>query len=208
MAGRARLRLWLAVLLSGLAGAVAAQQTPDPVVIEVQQSQDMRAILTVDIDRLFGQSQFGQRITQDFTTAGEQLAEENRRIADALRQEELALAAQRPDMDIEVFRDEAEAFDLKTQGIRRAQDAKEAALEDAFANGRDQFLEVTRPILGELMVANGALAILDRRSVLLSLGSIDITDQAIARIDEALGDGTGVVDIETGLDPDGAASDP
>jgi hypothetical protein len=48
---------------------------------------------------------------------------------------------------------------------------------------------LTRPILGQLMVDRGAFAILDRRSVLLSLGSIDVTDDAIARIDTAIGDG-------------------
>lgn len=191
------MRLWPACLVGALvSGAlmVQAQETlaPDPFEVP-EQVQLAPTILTVDIDRLFAQSEFGQRVAENYNTEGAALAAENRRIAEALREEELALAAQRPDMAPDVFRAEAEAFDEKAQGIRRAQDAKEAALEETLATARNQFLEATRPILGGLMVERGAVAILDRRTVLLSLGSIEITDDAIERINEVLGDGSAPV---------------
>jgi Skp family chaperone for outer membrane proteins len=184
------LRLLFAALAGLGAGGAGAQQASDPTIFGVQSEQSAPTILTVDIDRLFGQSQFGERIAETYNAGQLELNAENRRIADALRTEELALAAQRPDMASAVFRAEAEAFDEKAQGIRRAQDAKEAALEEILATGRAQFLDVSRPILGQLMVERGAFAILDRRSVLLSLGSIDITDDAIQSINSAIGDGT------------------
>ncbi|MBT8411183.1 MAG: OmpH family outer membrane protein, partial [Octadecabacter sp.] len=74
--------------------------------------------------------------------------------------------------------------------IRRAQDAKERELETTLTNGRDRFLVVTQPILGQILFERGAYAILDRRSVLLSLGSIDVTEDAIALIDADIGDGS------------------
>ena len=102
-----------------------------------------------------------------------------------------------------VFRTQAENFDEKAQNIRSAQDAKERALEDTLEQGRDQFFEVTRPILGQLMLDRKAFAILDRRSVMLSLGSIDVTEDAIARIDALIGEGTGVtLGTNTDLSPD------
>jgi Skp family chaperone for outer membrane proteins len=168
-------------------GMAAAQQDTSPF---VRQDAVISAIVTVDIDRLFTQSQFGERISREFNEAGTALSIENRRIADALREEELALARQRPDMDPDVFRTEAAAFDEKTQGIRRTQDAKREALDASLTEGRTQFIEVSRPILGELMVDRGAFAILDRRSVVLSLGSVDVTDEAIARINATIGDGS------------------
>ncbi len=192
------MRLWatlsvsrlLAVLAFALpSGGANAQQTIDPSVFEIPAGQVVPTILTVDIEQLFIQSQFGQRVGQSYTQGREELATENGRIAQALREDELALAEQRSEMDIAVFREEAVAFDEKAQAIRRAQDAKERELEERLSLGRDQFLSATRPILGELMVERGAFAILDRRSVLLSLGSIDITEDAIARIDAAIGDG-------------------
>ncbi len=189
---RAVSRLLASLLCAVLAGGVGAQQAGETPVFEGSSGQVAPTILTVDIDRLFSQSQFGERIAQTYTQGREDLAIENRIIADALREEELALTAQRADMAANVFRTEAEAFDEKAQGIRRAQDAKERALEETLTQGREQFLDVTRPILGQLMVDRGAFAILDRRSVLLSLGSIDVTEDAIARINDAIGDGAGL----------------
>lgn len=181
-------RILLCVALAGFALPAAAQDDQTP-----PRSQFERvAILTVDIDRLFNGTQFGERVAREFNTDSAALAEENRRIAEALRAEELALAEARPDMEPESFRAAAEDFDEKAQGIRRAQDAKERALENALVEARDQFLIVSRPVLGQLMLDRGAFVIVDRRSVVLSLGSIDVTDDAIARIDAEIGEGDAV----------------
>ncbi len=193
------LRLLASLVFCVFAGPAVAQDTSQPV-FEVPEQRTAQTVLTVDIDRLFVQSQFGERIAQDYNDGRAALATENRRIAEALRAEELALAEQRAEMDTDVFRTEAAAFDEKAQGIRRAQDAKERALEDTLSNARVQFLDVTRPILGQLMVEREAFAILDRRSVFLSLGSIDITDAALERIDATIGDGTNAP-LDDGTDP-------
>jgi len=188
-------RAWVCAVALLLGGPVVGQTLPSAPEgrTEVSPDWDLQApsslLLTVDVERLFSQSLFGQRIAQDYTRSREALAAENRRIADALREEELALANQRPEMEVEVFRAEAAAFDEKAQAIRRAQDAKERELESTLTNGRDRFLVVTQPILGQILVDRGAYAILDRRSVLLSLGSIDVTADAIALIDASIGDG-------------------
>lgn len=197
-------RLLTSVVFAIFAGMAGAQQVENSTGFDARNVQIAPTILTVDIDRLFAQSMFGERIAQTYTETRVELNAENRRIADALREEELSLAARRAEMVPAVFLSEAEAFDEKAQGIRRAQDAKESALEDTLTQGRAQFVEVSRPILGQLMVDRGAYAILDRRSVALSLGSIDITDEAIARINEAIGDGTGPLanpDAGPTLDP-------
>jgi Skp family chaperone for outer membrane proteins len=183
----------VSLLMSAFASMAGAQQLSDLSVFNIPNTQIAPSIVTVDVDSLFTQSQFGRRIGQLYTEGREALALENRRIAGALRDEELTLAQQRPDMEPDVFLAEAEAFDDKAQGIRRAQDAKERDLEETLTNGRDQFLEAARPILGQLMVDRGAFAILDRRSVLLSLGSIDVTEAALERIDAAMGDGSQLV---------------
>jgi Skp family chaperone for outer membrane proteins len=186
-----KILLGLASLMIATLGATAfAQQNIVAPEVDLASGKVVSAILTVDIDWLFSQSQFGQRVAQSYAAEREALATENSRIASTLREEELILTAQRADMALDVFRTEAEDFDAKAQNIRSAQDAKERALEDTLAQGRDQFFEVTRPILGQLMVDRGAFAILDRRSVILSLGSIDVTEEALARIDALIGEGT------------------
>lgn len=148
------------------------------------------AVLTVDSERLFADSAFGRRISEELRAATEALAAENRRIEASLTNEEQELTDRRPELEPDIFRAEADAFDARVQAIRSEQDAKERALQEQLAEGRDAFLAAAAPVLGELMQGAGASVILDRRSVLLSLGAVDVTDAAITAIDAAIGDGT------------------
>jgi Skp family chaperone for outer membrane proteins len=177
--------LWLALAMAAVAGGAAAQEaTP------VQMGQVQSAILTVDTERLFSESAFGLRVAAELQAATDALRDENRRIEAALTAEEQSLTERRPTMTPEAFRAEADAFDERVQGIRTAQDAKERALQDGVTHGRDQFLAVAAPVLGQMMREAGAAVILDRRTVFLALSAVDITDEAIAAIDAAIGDGS------------------
>jgi Skp family chaperone for outer membrane proteins len=182
----------LVVALGLLGGTAATAQAADPLRPEISS-----AVLTIDPDRLFAQTLFGQRVTADIQARTEELDNENQRIAADLTAEEKGLAERRDAMDPAVFRAEADAFDEKVQGIRQAQDAKARALQQSVTTGRDQFLAAVRPILGQVMLSRGASVILDRRSAFLSVSSVDITDAAIAAIDAAIGDGAQLTEPTT-----------
>ena len=178
---------WMAVAVWGLLlpQTLYAQEQADLPVGQVRSP-----VLIIDTERVFTESQFGLRVAADIQRNSEALVAENRRIEAALTEEERSLTLRRPTMPVADFRAEADAFDERVQGIRQAQDAKQRALQDAVVTGRDQFLQAATPILGQLMQESGAAVILDRRSVFLGIGTIDITDQAIARINAEIGDGT------------------
>lgn len=182
------MRLLRAAMIA-LAG-LAATLPPAAIAQEAAQDPLIRSpILTIDPDTLFSQSMFGRRISEQLRLQTEALAAENRQIETDLTAEERSLTERRPTMDAETFRAEAEAFDAKVQSIRAAQDAKERDLQRILTDGREEFLEIARPILGSLMQERGSVLILDRRSVFLGLGVIDVTDEAIAAIDAAVGAG-------------------
>lgn len=146
-------------------------------------------ILTIQPDRLFSESAFGRRVTQEIEAEGAVLTAENRRIESELRAEEQSLTKRRATTDPATFRTLADAFDAKVQGTRREQDQK---LRDINALGevsRREFLEASLPMLEQIMRETGAGAIMDHASVFLSSDAVDITDLAIARIDKVLGDG-------------------
>ena len=177
---------WLAAVLAMLVAfpTLAQDQTDLPL------GQLRSPVLIIDTERVFAESLFGLRIAAQVQADSEALVTENRRIEAALTEEERSLTVRRPTMTVEAFRTEADAFDERVQGIRRAQDAKQRALQDGIVTGRDQFLQAATPILGQIMQESAAAVILDRRSVFLGIGTIDITDQAIDRIDAAIGDGS------------------
>lgn len=182
---RAAIRAGLVGLALSMAGPVMAQQFPLPA-----PGQFRSPVLTIDADRLFGETMFGARVLAEVSAATDALAAENRLIETTLQGEVDSLTARRPTMSVVDFRAAADAFDGRVQRIRQEQDAKEAGLQQALAQGREAFLAAATPVLGQLMVDSGAVVILDRRTVFLGVGLVDITGEAVAAIDAAIGDGS------------------
>ena len=146
-------------------------------------------VVVLDRDALFSQSGFGRRVRADIEAASTRLAAENRRIEAMLEAEERALTERRVTEEADAFRELAEEFDARVEGIRQAQDAKARAIQNETERAQQLFLERTGPILGALAREVGALVILDRRMVIASSDQVDITDLALTRIDAVLGDG-------------------
>ena len=187
-----RLAFATSILTLALVGGVAAQDAgaaPSP-------------ILTVDSERVFGTSGIGDRITRELEAELETLAAENRQIEAALGTEEQELTTKRAAVEPGEFRVLADAFDQKVQLIRAEQDAKQRSLQARRDAERQTFIERIGPILSSIGRERGAVVILERRSVVLSAESIDITDEVVARINATLpgGDGTDGQASDT-LDP-------
>jgi Skp family chaperone for outer membrane proteins len=177
----------MAVAVAVIGGAAAAQEAQTGG--ELTLGQVRSPILTIDPERLYAESLFGQRVADEIRTDAEALDRENQRIEAALTEEERSLTLLRPTMPIEEFRAAAEDFDTRVQAIREAQDAKERSLQQAVQQGQATFLEAATPILAEIMIDAGAAVILDRRSVFLGVGAVDITDRAIEAVNAQIGDG-------------------
>lgn len=146
-------------------------------------------IVIVDQERMFQQSLYGQRILQEIDRRSEALAAENREIESELVAEERALTGLRATLDTEEFRLRAATFDEKVTRIRASQDAKARALSRVQEEARQEFVRLVEPILSQLLDGIGASILLDRRVVLSARPEADITDRAIARIDDAIGPG-------------------
>jgi Skp family chaperone for outer membrane proteins len=162
-----------------------------PVVLQAQQLGTPRGqILTIEPDRLYNDSDFGERVKRQLEAESAVLVAENRRIEAELTAEEKDLTARRGDMEPDAFRALADAFDKKVQETRRTQNAKTIELTQLNDTNRRIFLRTARPVLEEVMREAGAGVILDRDTVFLSANTTDITDLAIERINSVLGDGS------------------
>jgi len=177
------MRRWLRILVAATlvpVGAVQAQEA----------GSGLSPVLTIDSERVFGTSEIGQKITDKLEAELESLVAENRKIEADLTAEEQDLTAKRAGMDPTEFRALADAFDVKVQRIRSEQDAKQRALQARREAERQNFIDVIAPILTSIGRERGAIVILERRSVVLSADSADITDEVISRINAALADGS------------------
>ena len=95
----------------------------------------------------------------------------------------------RATMTPDEFRELANAFDQKVQQVRQAQSAKGRALNTLLDEEREIFLNAAAPVLERLMREADAAVILERRSVFVSANAIEITDDAIALLNDTLGSG-------------------
>lgn len=148
-------------------------------------------VLMVDRNRLLTDTLFAKAEEARFKAESEALIAENVRLEQALEAEERELTDKRPTLPAEEFQTLAAAFDAKTERIRAEQEAKSRDITARREEERQKFLQAALPVLGDLMREAGAVAIFDKDLVILSLRGVDITDEAIARIDAVLGDGAG-----------------
>ena len=147
-------------------------------------------VLTIDQDRLFEETRLGARATAQVEAEAAALAAENREIETELVEEEQALTDQRATLPPEEFRALADSFDAKVQRLRAEQDTKARDLAQRREAVRQSFFAEVGGVLSEIVGERGAVLVIDRRDVFLSADWIDITDEAIRRVNQALGDGT------------------
>jgi len=180
---------------SGVLGLAMAMATVGPVAAQ-DLGVTLSPIVTLDTEKVFGSTVVGQQIATRLEDKVAALASENKRIASQLEAEELDLTDKRKTMEPTAFRKLADAFDAKVQSIRAKQDAKQRELQRLRDAERQSFIDSIGPILSRIARSHGAIVVLERRNVLLSADSIDITQEAIDQIDVALkarknGAGTG-----------------
>jgi len=169
-------------------GALLAGAAP----LYAQTAPPASQILTLDQDRLYAESRYGKALEARLAEATQALAAENRKIEQDLAAQEADLTQKRPTMAASAFQVLADAFDAKVEKLRADQAAKIEAMKTQREEGRKAFFQTSVPILAGLMQQMGAFAILNRSAVVVVFDSIDVTDRAIAAVDEKLGDGSGL----------------
>ena len=172
------MKLWRVIVLWMLLALPAAAQDVQP------------QVLIVDIERVYIETLLGRRIEADFSAQAAALQAENDRIASTLIAEETSLTERRPEMTPELFRKEADTFHERAQAVRQSREDAEVALRTAFANARARFEDQIQGVIANIMIERGAVMVMERRSVFLSVRAANITDDVIVRVDAELGDGS------------------
>lgn len=154
--------------------------------------------VTLDDGRLFSGSRYGQALLAELEAEQKTLAAENREIEADLAQRERQLTDRRPTLAPEEFRSLANSFNSDVEDHRNAQKSKERAIYQRHDEARLRFRDVANQVLAQVMRERGALAIIAEEAIVLGFREIDITDAAIARMDELIGDGA---DLPRPTDP-------
>jgi Skp family chaperone for outer membrane proteins len=143
----------------------------------------LSSVVTLDLERLFRESAFGRGVLAEIEARQLAQLEENRLLKQSLEAEERDLTSRRAGMTAAAFAPLATAFDQKAEGVRKAQAEKERALGEAANRERQRFFDAATPVLRALMRDRGAQAIIDGRVIILDPSGIDITAEAVVRMD-------------------------
>lgn len=170
----------------GLLAAAVLAVSAGPVLSQSQPEGVQSLILVIDQERIFAESQLGAAALNEIEAAARALAQENRAIEAELLAEEQALTERRTQMAPAEFSALADAFDQKVQRLRDEQDTKSRALARSREEARQAFFGDVGGILSDIARERGAVVMLERRQVFLSVDTIDVTDEAINRINLAL----------------------
>ena len=146
-------------------------------------------LFTVDMTKLLRSSEFGKNIIAANNIARKKLQSENEELERKLLLEEKELSDLRKTLSIEEFRPIALEFDKRVTIIRAEQGNKEELLNKKVRKEESDFFKRIYPLLYEILVERGGLILVDQRNIILWDNSVDITDDAIQVINQALGSG-------------------
>lgn len=161
-------------------------------------------VLVIDPERMLIESDYGQRLQVEIQAERDRLIAHNERIAMELEAEEKKLTGLRATTAPAGFRVLADAFDQKVEELRLESERMSRDLERRRELVPIQFMRVVQPVLAELLQEADAMVMIDARAVLLHAGAADITDVAVARINERIGAGPqaqDTSDAQPGQDP-------
>lgn len=145
---------------------------------------------TLDEERLFRGSAFGQRVESEIDAASRALEAENEQLLEQLTTREMELTEARASMPPFEFRAQAEAFDLEAEGIRRSQAEKRQRLSLYEESEQRRFFQLAAPILQQVLASEGAQVLIDSRAVIIGVSGMDMTEPAIAALNDSIGDGS------------------
>lgn len=143
-------------------------------------------LFTVDMTKLLRSSEFGKNIIAANNIARKKLQSENEELEKKLLLEEKELSELRKTLSVEEFRPKALEFDKRVSAIRTEQGKKEEILNKKVRKEETDFFKRIYPLLYEILIERGGLILVDQRNIILWDNSVDITDDAIQAINQAL----------------------
>jgi len=175
---RAGIGAWFlcALLLTG--GRVEAQDTDDDgarSLVLIVDMQRIKSDTSAGRDMLTKQIEIRQRIQSG-------LAERRER----LQGEEKRLAEEREKLEPEEFREQVRAFEQQVFANREFSERESRRLQLLLSGASALLKERATAVLAGIMRERQAEVLLDSTQIILSVNSLDITDEAIRRLDEVL----------------------
>lgn len=178
-------RHFLNSLLRGAAGICLAALVAFSSPTQAQESgpSGVTPILVVSREKLLNESRAAKSIQAQADALRDELRESLKARQEALRAEELELTELRETLDSANFDARVAAFTEKVRELKRDTNDAGARLQRAVLAARTELQQAARPVLLALMAERRALVMLEKDDVVISVTALDVTQEAIDRLD-------------------------
>lgn len=182
----------ISALLVGLAmmaggTAMAQQQPPRPAAPQAAPAAPVAtSVGIVDMQWLFRESAAGKSASQQLADLRVRYENEVAKLEERLRNENNELERARASMSpeqVDAKRRELQRRVQETQGIVQQ---RNSAYDQAQRQAREQILRVIQQVVEQIMKERGFTVILDQAQVLLMDASLNISEEAMRRLDQRL----------------------
>ncbi|MBX2854010.1 MAG: OmpH family outer membrane protein [Rhodobacteraceae bacterium] len=143
----------------------------------------LSGVLIVSMDRILRESAAGGSVQEQAESLRERLRASLDDRRKKLRDEERELAKLRDTMERDAFDERVADFEAQVRELRRDEQGDSGRLQRAVGLARAQLREQLAGILVQLMTERGAGVMIDKKQVLVSANGLDVTDEAIKRLD-------------------------
>lgn len=170
----------IAALLCCLAAAMPAQaQTPAP-------AAPGTIIIVVDLQRILREAAAVQALQQQVGAARDAFQAEIRQREEELRRQDQELARERPTLPPEVYAERRQALADQLAALQGDIQERRRQLDVAMNEGMRQVQSELLPILQQLTEERGADIMLAKTAIVLARPELEVTDEALARLDARL----------------------
>ena len=185
-----RAALVAAALATALASGQALAQTPAPnkphAGAPTTGAVPSPRIIVIDRQAILRASKVGQDIVRQVNAYTNQAETEFRAENQALQKESQALQQQVAILAPDVRAQKIKAFQQKEAAFKQKVDGRQSLIQGGVLKARQQVEQALGPILQGIMQERGANLLLDRAAVVLGMVDIDVTQQAVQRLDQKL----------------------
>lgn len=145
-----------------------------------------QSILIVNMEQILSESAAALSIQTQANAYRERVQEQLAATRDSLRAEEAELTRLRTTLQRSEFDARVARFEEKDRAFKRALSDRGTDLNRARRAAREELKRLLQPVLLDIMRERAADVMLDARTVVASSRSLDITDEAIERFNEAV----------------------
>jgi len=103
-----------------------------------------------------------------------------------LKKDEEALRGKQASLPADAFAKQRDAFQKKVADVQRRVQERNRQLETALNNATDKMRQAIVPIFSDIMTSQNATVLLDTSSILYADASLDISKQALERLNQAI----------------------